>query len=261
MGKKAKKETHENHERWMVSYADLVTLLFAFFVVMFASMRTDQFKFSQALRSIQLALRFEGKGGVREISLHNLPPSEGGCPTNLGSGAALSEQAKKRVEEFRRRLERRLKPLLLDKVNASSVQVVLENNRLKVRLSAERFFDVGDVNLRVEALPILDVVASEILSQNRPIRVEAHTDNAPVSRLGVRSNWELSAFRASSVVSYLEDKHQAPTDALSAEGMGAAHPLVPNTTPSNREMNRRIDLVMELEAPSPLNAIVPQPER
>src|SRR5687767_13885165 len=117
MAKKQHHEEHENHERWLVSYADFMTLLFDFFVVMYATSRVDNKRMAQVAQSIKFAMHFKGTGGVGELPLFEGPPSEGGCITNTGAGAKVAPipAAKREAEKMRRKLQRRLDNFLMNR--------------------------------------------------------------------------------------------------------------------------------------------------
>jgi chemotaxis protein MotB len=251
MAKKHKHEEHENHERWVISYADLVTLLFALFVVLYASSRVDTNKLAQASESMRWALHFKGEGGITKMSLFKGPPTEGGCATNLGLGPPASNQQKKIVEETRKRMEKVLKPFLMKKETHPSISVEIENGKLRLRMAAHRFFDPASAALRPEALAVLDAIAAELSTGTHLIRVEGHTDDGQISSPKFRNNWDLSAGRAATVVTYLEQGHGIDPKRLSAAGLGSSHPLVSNDTPENRELNRRIEIVLEIPPQDP----------
>lgn len=250
MAKKHKHEEHENHERWLVSYADFITLLFAFFVVMYSVSRVDNKRMVAASQSLKWALHFQGTGGVGELPIFEGPPSEGGCAANTGSGAWATPEGIAAMEKYKKKLERRLKPYLQEKKVSSTVAVEARAGRLTVRLSAAHFFDPSLAALRPEALPVIDAIGDELKLLDRPVRVEAHTDDTPLTPGKFRTNWDLSAARASTVVALLEQGHSMPPSHLSAAGMGAAYPLVKNDSDVHREQNRRVELVVELSPES-----------
>ncbi len=247
MARKHKHEEHENHERWLVSYADFITLLFAFFVVMYSVSRVDNKKLSQAVTGIQWALHYQGSGGVAAVPIFEGPPSEGGCVVNMGvSAKAPSGNVKLALEAVQRKIERRLRHQLIDRNATHEVVISMEGKRLAVRLAAAHFFDAGQSALRPEALPVIDAIGAELAELGRPLRVEGHTDVAPPSGSRYRNNWDLSASRAATVVSYLEGAHHLKAEMLTAAGMGSAHPIADNGTLEGRELNRRVELVVEL---------------
>jgi chemotaxis protein MotB len=246
MARKAKHEEHENHERWLVSYADFITLLFAFFVVMYSVSRVDNKRMSQAAQSIKWALHFAGNGGVGELPIFQGPPSNGGTVTGMGAGGAMTAERLKQMDQLKKRLEKRLKPYLLDKRSSQAVQIEIANGRLTVRLAASSFFDPAHAALRPEALPVLDAIADELKRTGRPVRVEAYTDDSPVLGGAFRNNWELSAARAATVTAFMQEAHAFAPALLTAAGRASANPLVPNDTPEHREMNRRVEMVVDV---------------
>ena len=251
MAKRHKHEEHENHERWLVSYADFMTLLFALFVVMYATASVDSKKAQQVAESVRFAMHFEGTGGVGALPLFDGPPSEGGCVAQTGANPRSTSEQKAIVESLRRKLQSKLASFLQDKTMANAVKIDAEPGRLAIRLAAARFFDPSQAALRPEMIPVLDAIAGELAALEKPVRVEGHTDDSPTpGGLGgggrFRNNWDLSAARAVSVVSYLEDAHHMPSGHLSAVGFGSTHPVGDNATLEGREENRRIELVVEL---------------
>jgi chemotaxis protein MotB len=124
-----------------------------------------------------------------------------------------------------------------------------------VRLSVAHFFDAMQAAIRPDVIPVLDVVAAELGRMHRPIRVEGHTDDTPVITARYRDNWDLSASRAASVASYMERAHRIPGNLLSAAGYGDSRPVATNDTAAGRELNRRIDLVLEVKPTDNLDAI------
>jgi chemotaxis protein MotB len=248
-------EEHENHERWLVSYADFITLLFAFFVVMYSVSRIDNKRMIDVVQSIKFAMHFKGQGGVDAMPIFDGPASEGGCATNLDSEAPTRKQVEA-VEAMRRRMEKKFKGFLLEKPGlTTSVTLFAEGRKLMVRLSVAHFFDPNAAALRPEVIPILDLVAAELAHLHRPIRVEGYTDDVPPLATRYRDNWDLSASRAASVAAYLERAHFIPGNLLSAAGYGDSRPLASNDTPQGRELNRRLDLVVEVRATDNLDAI------
>jgi chemotaxis protein MotB len=246
--RKPKVEEHENHERWLVSYADFITLLFAFFVVLYSVSRVDNKKMQQVTKSIQWAMHYGGTGGTGALPIFDGPAaSEGGGPA-LSSGGPKTEQAqKKAIEMLRKKIERRIRPFLMEKNVNPSVTVSVEGRRLTVRLAATEFFDQGQAALRPQVLSILDAIAMEVVPLERVLRVEGHTDETPLGGDRYRNNWDLSAARAATVVTYLEAAHRARPELLQAIGLGSAHPLSHEGTEEARQRNRRVELAIELD--------------
>jgi len=254
--KKVRHEEHENHERWLVSYADLLTLLFAFFVVMYAVSRVDNQRLIQVSNAIRFAMHFEGTGGVGDLPIFEGPA--GGAPAAVGEGGGpgLTEIEKARAEKLRRRLEKQLRPLLVQLPGTQAVHLDTEGRRLVLRLSAGRFFDSGEAVLHPEAMPVLDAIAAELAPTGLPLRIEAHTDDRPTGGR-FRDNWDLSASRAAAVVSYLQAAHAIAGKRLLAAGLADTRPIASNADEAGRTANRRVDVVVELTPGSALDALAP----
>jgi chemotaxis protein MotB len=249
VAKKQHHEEHENHERWLVSYADFITLLFAFFVVLYSTSRVDNKRMQQVVHSIKFAMHFKGTGGVDKMPIFEGPPSEGGCIANVGTDKKTKNEEIHKVENLRRKLENKLASLLQNRPqDNNTVTFQVEGKRLIIRLSAARFFDPSQAAIRPEVLPILDAIASELVALKRHIRIEGHTDDAPVGTTRYRDNWDLSASRAAAVASYVQRAYKVDGKMLSAAGFGATRPLVPNDSLVNREANRRVEMAIELGA-------------
>ena len=256
MSKRQVHEEHENHERWLVSYADFITLLFAFFVVLYSTSRIDNKRMTDVVKSIKFAMHFKGQGGVDAMPIFDGPASEGGCMANVADAERPSQKQVEAIEAMRRRMEKKFKGFLLEKPGMmTAVTLHIEGKRLMVRLSVAHFFDPMQAAVRPEVIPVLDVIALELAGIHRPIRVEGHTDDTPAIGSRYRDNWDLSASRAASVTSYIERAHRIPGNLLSAAGYGDSRPVASNDTAAGRELNRRIDLVIEVRATDNLDAI------
>ncbi len=242
MARRRHEEEHENHERWLVSYADFITLLFAFFVVMYSVSRVDNKRLNQASAAIKWALHFSGTGGNAQMPIFEGPASS--SAVDLGGSPTSPPQIQ--ADLIRKRIERRVEILIAQKGAAGSVQVLLEGKLITVRLTAAHFFDPGQAVLRPDVLPILDAIADELVPLQRVLRVEGHTDDTPVQGSRFRDNWELSATRAATVVGYLERAHHAAPARLVATGFGASRPIAPPEAPDAHERNRRVEIVAEL---------------
>ena len=255
MAKKQHAEEHENHERWLVSYADFMTLLFAFFVVMYSVSRIDQKRMVEVVKSVKFAMHFKGTGGSDQLPIFEGPVSEGGCVTNMGE-AGPNKQEVEAVEAVRRRIEKRLKGLLLERPdNPPTVLMHTEGRRLMIRLSASHFFDPSQAAIRPEMIPVLDAIATELAQFHRAIRIEGHTDDQAAAHTRFRDNWDLSASCAAAVASYMQGAHHIDGKLLTAAGQGSARPIGDNSTPQGREINRRVELVLEIKAQDALDAI------
>ncbi len=250
MPKRHKHEEHENHERWLVSYADFITLLFAFFVVMYAVSEVDAKKAKKVERSVQFAFHFEGTGGNDQLPIFDGPSGSNAIePLMHGpkivpiSHDEIDQAEKNALDRVRQTLDDRLadmRSLGLD----GMVERKLEERGLVIRLPQDTLFAPGDDTLEPAALPIVDRIASALATTGREVRVEGHADPRPIHSARFPSNWELSTARATGLVRYLVVQHGIAPERLSASGYAEYRPIDTNDTPEGRARNRRVDIVV-----------------
>jgi chemotaxis protein MotB len=217
-------------DRWLLSYADFVTLLFAVFVTMYAVSTVDKSKLAPAASSISTA--FEGER--REAVATPI--------TELG---IIVPQAPPRLDRVRDELAR----VLADAISAGRLELIEDARGLVVSLPERATFAPASTDMTASALALVAQVAGAVKPFNRPLRIEGHTDDVPISTREFRSNWELSTARAATVIRFLTERVGFDPRRLSAAGYGEFHPRVANDTPENRARNRRVDIVI-LEASS-----------
>lgn len=243
-------EEHENAERYLITYADLITLLLGLFVILYASSKADTPKYiavSAALRNFfNGSGRVIDNGGARGGLLENLPnPSNAGGEISLTQlqleiSDALTEVATDSITEDPG--PQAHAPAV--EATSDSIRMELEERGLVIHLAESMFFDSGKAVIKKEGLAALDKVAGELKGTNHSIRVEGHTDDTPIYTARFPSNWHLSAVRAINTAMYLVDKHKISNTRLSVAGYGEFRPLTTNDTPQNRKKNRRVDLVI-----------------
>lgn len=237
MGRKKKHPEHVNHERWLVSYADFVTLLFAFFVVMFAVSQVDSAKLGRFTESFSKAEGLEifpnsGKGVMPGSNAGTPGLVEPEAPTSLTEElSGIQSEIKKAAAEGSLR----------------DVQVIVKRNELVLRLPDSVLFDSGEDALREPAQKVLQRIAGELKKRDVEIRVEGHTDDRPIHNSRFDSNWNLSTRRATSVVARLAAEG-IPGRRLSAAGFGEFRPVGSNATDKGKQQNRRVDLVVSVPA-------------
>lgn len=237
MARKKKHPEHVNHERWLISYADFITLLFAFFVVMFAVSKVDSQKVGRFTESFSKAV---GIDTFPESGAGLLPG--GAAPASEPEASMLVlapelEALRAQLEELRKRSE-----------VPSNLQVLRRRNELVIRLAENLFFLAGDDTLKAPSMSAMRAVARELVARRVDIRIEGHTDDRPIHTSRFRSNWDLSTSRATAVVAVLADAKIAPAR-LSAAGYGEFHPVGPNATEEGRRQNRRVDIVVSVGIP------------
>jgi chemotaxis protein MotB len=219
---------HVNHERWLVSYADFITLLFAFFTTMYAISTVDAQKMSKMVASMQVAL----KGDPMEYAAP-VPLPQNGMPQPIVPRLD-------NLVELRRQLSARLERQL----RQGNVEIGVDSRGLVVSIREAGSFASGSAELSDGARTLLADIAAPLSELPHPIRIEGHTDDTPIRTSRFRSNWELSTARATQVIAYLQNDLGLPAARLSAAGYGEFHPRVPNATPATRAENRRVDLVI-----------------
>jgi len=256
--KKKHEEEQENHERWLVSYADFITLLFAFFVTMYSISRVDGKKLGSAVESLQRALgsvitvqTYQREPGVLPSSNtlipYNISPIEGKPPTaEARAFERLVKEIKEGVDEISKGGKGGIDSDKEGKGGRNSEQIkfILEKRGLVIRISEHVFFKSGDASILPEFTPILDVVAKSVKKIPNHIRIEGHTDSVPIKTAKFPSNWELSTARATTIVRYLLTHFEFPPARLSAAGYGEYYPVESNKTPEGRLQNRRVDFVI-----------------
>lgn len=236
----------ENHERWLISYADFITLLFAFFVVMYAisAVNIGKYKvFSDALGNA-----FGGQGAATPVNtqVQNLPiPNPG-----LKRRTELLRKEKEQMTKLAQDLLSTMAPL----VKEGKVRVTQNSRGVSVEINASVLFDPGEARLMPESVEALRAVASLLAADSHDVQVEGHTDNQPIGNPRFPSNWELSAVRASSVVRLFIDAGVAP-GRLTAVGFSANQPVADNATAEGRARNRRVAVTILSGIPDPATEV------
>ena len=241
-----KKAAKENAERWLLTYADLITLLMVFFVLLFAMSTTDKHKFQELAGSLQRAFNVSVLPGSQAASLAN----------GLGTGGALislgEQQDFKQIQQILQQVEQSTQ------VSPSQVSAQITSEGISVTVSGALLFYNGTNQIKPDGIVLLQKVAAYIATLNNQVRVEGHTDDIPVASAQYPTNWELSAARAVAVVRFFTEVEQITPDRLSAVGFGQYQSIVPNDTRAHRETNRRAVIVI-LYAPPTTGGVTPVP--
>jgi chemotaxis protein MotB len=245
MARHRKHEEHENHERWAIPYGDLVTLLLAFFVVMYSISQVNEGKYRVVSDSLNAAFRGEPT---------TIAPIQIGQPAATTLAAPIvqlpNDMKLMAMRQLAGQAEQAMAPLIMQGL----VDVQSRDGKLTIAIRSDILFASGQASLSAEAQPVITLLGEVLAGFAVDIRVEGHTDNVPVAAGQYASNWELSAARAVSVVKLLIADGVAPAR-LSAVGYGEFHPALPNSTPDGRNANRRV--VLAVEASEPAAATVP----
>jgi len=246
----------ENHERWLVAYADMMTLLFALFVVLYSIMNVEMSKMSAVSKSIRDAFGYEAK------SIPNASGYPSGNSRTEGIFSKLKGNTSKDSVATRTRREiaaiinadiKTLEKQLFTRFQGTSAEKTIsgpkdtrvvsfqqDQDGLRITLLARGFFDPGSIAVKKDALPILAGITSAVKNLGKTIRIEGHTDSSPYNKNGM-TNWELSSVRASWVVRFFINQGM-PATQIYAAGFAETRPIAPNDTEANQELNRRIDI-------------------
>ncbi|MBX9703080.1 MAG: flagellar motor protein MotB [Silvanigrellaceae bacterium] len=265
MAKKVKCPEFENHERWLIAFADMMTLLFALFVVLYAIANLEKSKAKQIEDSFKQAI------GIKE----EVPKEDGGLPkTNemepsifrFLKGNTTREQILTRLARERLAIisadAQKLEMTLAERLYGTKefpdsekkpidrvVYVARDPDGIRITVLARKFFALGSTSLDPTAKKLLDGIALSVKGMGRLVRIEGHTDNLPFRQNGM-TNWELSAIRATAVTRYFIEQHHFVPGTIYAAGFSDTKPISANDTPENRALNRRIDIKLLYDNPS-----------
>ncbi len=239
---------HDNHDRWLISYADFITLLFAFFVVMYAISAVNENKYRMLAGSLGSAF---GKTAANDIPVPQLPavalPPEVRQRT-LRQQQAIEEQAHMTA------VAGTLLDVMAPLVKEGKVRVTQSRRGVSIEINANVLFSPGRADLEPRSLAVLRAVAEKLKNEPFNLEITGHTDDVPISNSAFASNWELSAVRATSVVRLLADSGIAPAR-LSAIGREASQPIASNDTAEGRARNRRVELMILSGMPDAIEEI------
>ncbi|HLG55905.1 MAG TPA: flagellar motor protein MotB [Vicinamibacterales bacterium] len=219
-------------DRWLLSYADFVTLLLAFFVTMYGISTVDANKIGPAASSLRVA--FEGDGR-----------QEGPLPVKDGGAVVPQSPPAKPLDAVRSTLNVALE----DALRANRIEMIQDPRGLVVSLPESGTFAPASTDVTDGARDLIARVASAVQPFGHAMRIEGHTDDVPIHTPAFRSNWELSTARASAVIAFLIETVAFDPARLSAAGYGEFHPRALNDSPDNRARNRRVDIVILEEMP------------
>lgn len=233
---KAQHADNEADERWVISYADLVTLLFGFFILLYATTDQNITKFESLARGLSDAFNVPVNEGLRDGS----PVFNEGSGIVPGSADATNAVITNDLLFVRDMVQRQSAEQGL----VGRIVVGQEADGISIRLADNLVFPPASAQLRDDAYPLLDIVAAVLIKLGREVRVEGHTDNIPLVTDAYSSNWELSSARATAVLRYLVDEGGVDPTLIFAAGYGEYRPVAENLTPEGRALNRRANIVI-----------------
>lgn len=244
-------EKEANAERWLVSYADFITLLFAVFVVLYAMGQSDKAKVEEIVKSIQSSFGM-ATAGAPNPKVNVIPSQAITIIPSLKPEIKITPmaktsrgQAKTRAEEKDfRQIKSTVEAYLVKQGAHNKVTLEITRRGLIVSLKEAGFFNSGQATIKPEAYELINTIAEVMTQYNNPLRLEGHTDNLPISTGQFPSNWELSTARATNGLKYLLTHFEVDANKISATGYAEFRPIADNSTVEGRAKNRRVDLVM-----------------
>lgn len=225
--------SHGSGERWLITYADLITLLLAFFIIMYAMSKSDVAKYQQMSTSLAKAFKVIDTGGANDKGI--LPPA-----SDKILPAVIPMPEEKMLSALKTKIEGEAKNAGL----TGKVEVAVTERGLVISINNAVFFDPGEAYIKPSIMPVFKRMMLTLGRMPNHIRIEGHTDNTPISTARFPSNWELSTSRATNVVRYLISAGIIAPNRLSAAGYSEYSPKYPNDTESHRAQNRRVDVVV-----------------
>jgi len=263
MSRRKRRPSHANHDRWLVSYADFITLLFAFFVVLYASSQVDKRKVGKLALAIQVAFQEMGvfpasttevpidlsepmpfstaqaiESSQRTASLGRIASHPDGSPGTSRENGDLAQ------------LQAELETTLSAEIKRKEIAMRREPDGLVISLREVGFFESGSAQMKSASIAAFDRIAGMLSQHDYRLRIEGHTDNAPIHTAQFPSNWELSTSRATEIVRLLIVRDGFGPDRLSAAGYAEYRPVATNLTAEGRGMNRRVDIIILGQAPA-----------
>jgi chemotaxis protein MotB len=265
MSRRRRAAEHVNHDRWLVSYADFITLLFAFFVVLFSSSQVDKRKVGKVSLAMQEAFQqmgiFQTANSRPPLVAADPHPAENIQAIQDGKGISSEGKMASPFEKMTGSppipsdlgtVQKQLAGALAPEIQRH--EVVLKANRegLVISLREIGFFDTGSADVRATSEAAVQRIAGVLSAQTNSIRIEGHTDNVPIHNTQFASNWELSTARATEMIRLFITRFNLPATQLSAAGYAEYHPAAGNDTTEGRAQNRRVDIVVLATAPEGL---------
>jgi chemotaxis protein MotB len=270
MPRPKKQQAHENHERWLLTYADMITLLVAFFIMLYAMSVMNQHKFEQIAISVRSGFggTVQGADSILDGSAQSTAP--------MSMSEQVSGNLRQAVQNIQPRIKQ--KAILIPSQNGSDPQInpndtnrhsndndmrtmEMTLDKLKKIIKQQHLEKIVAANLEERGIVvtvltdnmILDAMSGPLKAIPNEVRVEGYTDDLPISTARFPTNWELSTARATNVLRYFIDHNEVPPDRLSAAGYADTRPICPNTSEDNRALNRRVEIVVlksENDSPS-----------
>jgi len=245
--KKKHEEGHVNHERWLITYSDLITLLMIFFIIMYASSNVDAKKFKVVSESFRVALGDGSSASGNNVISSDNPININDMPQDVKdelAKAAAEAKAEAAEKDKLTEVKGKIDSLLQGTGLQTSVGTVIEERGLVVSLKDTVLFDSGSSEVKTDRIATITEIGKILNTIDNYVRIEGHTDDVPIKGGLFKTNWELSVVRATTVTRMLIDQANVNEARLSALGYGQNRPIAANTTEEGKAKNRRVDIVV-----------------
>ena len=240
MARRKREEDHDNHERWMVSYADFITLLFAFFVVMYALSSVNEGKYRVLSDSMVSAFRNVHINTSSQIPLMTIPPIQ----IQKSTAVRAQEAARQKQRDKMRNVAKDIMEVMAPLIEQGKVRVIETSRGVSIEINDSILFSPGQALLQPPLVKAMQGIAEVLAPTDFPVIIEGHTDNVPIRNAQFPSNWELSAVRATTVLRLFADAGVA-AERLTAIGYADTRPVEPNLLADGRARNRRVTILIE----------------
>ncbi len=257
MARRAKRQGPDNHDRWLVSYADFITLLFAFFVVMYALSSVNEGKYK--VFNVSMSQAFGTQGAVGEGGVMRLTEQEMYFKSLVDRRNARLAEKQRKLDERMKKLNDTLTNKMAGFVKNGQMTVSQSTRGVTLDINASMLFNPAEATVQADAVQTLVDIATILAQEEMAIEVEGHTDNLPISNAQFPSNWELSSARASSVVRMFIEQGIVPTR-LKATGLADNVPIEDNGTIEGRARNRRVAVTVLTPEAEPNPAVTSSQE-
>ena len=247
MARRKPEEEHDNHERWLVSYADFITLLFAFFVVMYALSSVNEGKYRILSESMATAFRnVQVVGDTAPLPVAINPPIP--LPKKPSGVLKAPDVAKQKQRDTMRNVAKDILDVMAPLIEQGKVRVIETSRGVTIEINDSILFSPGQALLQPPLITAMSAIAEVLAPTEFPITIEGHTDNVPINTPQFPSNWELSAVRATTVLRLFADSGVA-AERLTAIGYADTRPVEPNVLADGRARNRRVTILIDSTVP------------
>jgi chemotaxis protein MotB len=246
MARRKREEEHESHDRWLVSYADFMTLLFAFFVVMYALSTVNEGKYRILSNAMVSAFHNAPINVSSTLAGAVLPPVA--VLQKTSTAAKAQDEVKQKRRDKMRSVAKDILRVMAPLIEQGKVRVLETSRGVTIEINDSILFSPGQSLLQPALIKAMRSIAEVLVPTDFPITIEGHTDNVPINTAQFPSNWELSAVRATTVLRLFADSGVA-ADRLTAIGYADTRPVEPNLMADGRARNRRVSILIDALIP------------